>query len=104
MADGAVARRVFLIEARTGHEGLLRVLGRLAVCGVPLIALEARARGDLVNIRVEVGELGADKAEAAVARLSSIPGVDMVGLIWRPAPCERATPTMEPSRRLLVSG
>ena len=88
MADGvssppASARRTFLIEARSGADVVLRVLGPFAVQDVEILAMEASLDLGRLSIRIEAAGLAEAAARCLADRLRAMPAVTGVGLGWR---------------------
>ncbi len=88
MADGvssppAPARRTFLIEARSGADVVLRVLGPFAVQDVDILAMEAVQDLGRIAIRIEAAGLAETAAQCLADRLRAMPAVTGVGLGWR---------------------
>lgn len=88
MADGvcsppAPARRTFLIEARSGADVVLRVLGPFAAQGVEILTMEVSQDLGRISIRIEAGGLAEAAAQDLADRLRVMPAVTGLGLGWR---------------------
>lgn len=83
MSEAAAApeRRIFVLEAPRGIDGLLRVLGPFALADADLASVTMERRGGGLNIRIEAEGLDERRAETLRRRLEGLPCVTSVGVL-----------------------
>jgi hypothetical protein len=84
MSDAAAAapdRRIFVVEAADGIDGLLRVLGPFALAGAEPVSVNLERRRGRLDIRIEAEGLDDRRAETLHLRLEGLACVTSVGVL-----------------------